>query len=142
MILLAIGVAAARVPDVCLTAEAPEPGRTISVAWVTPLRRRAGNNEFLEVVPTVELRRAAKTDASLARTLQRLGVRRSSREPDRRYKVVVFDAPTDQLHGCGATVDHATEGVGLPLYGATWATLAADGFCVLPAARFVAGEAP
>ena len=56
--------------------------------------------------------------------------------------VVVFDAPTDQLHGCGATVDRATDGAGLPMYGATWATLAADGFCVLPAARFVAGDRP
>jgi len=142
VILFAISVAAARVPDVCLTAEAPEPGRTISVAWVTPLRRRASNHKFLEVVPTAELRRTATTDASLARTLQRLGMRRSSREPDRRYKVVVFDAPTDQLYGCGATVDHATDGAGLPLYGATWATLASDGFCVLPAARFVAGDKP
>jgi hypothetical protein len=142
VILLAIGVAAARVPDACLTAEAPEPGRTISVAWVSPLGRRAGNNKFLEVVPTVELRRAAAADASLARTLQRLGMRRSSREPNRRYKVVVFDAPTDQLLGCGATVDRATDAAGLPVYGATWATLAADGFCVLPAARFVAGDRP
>ena len=142
MIVLALGVAVARVPDACLTAEAPEPGGTISVAWVSPLGRRAGNHRFLQVVPTVELRRAATTDASLARTLQRLGMRRSSHEPDRRYKVVVFDARTDELYGCGATVDHATEAAGLPLYGATWATLAADGFCVLPAARFVGGARP
>ena len=142
MILLAASLAAARVPDACLTAEAPEPGRTVSVAWVSPLGRRAGNKRFLEVVPTVELRRAAAADASLARTLQRLGMRRSSREPDRRYKVVVFEATTDRLHGCGTTLDHATDGAGLPLYGATWETLAADGFCVLPAARFVAGDRP
>jgi hypothetical protein len=142
VILLAIGVAAARVPDVCLTAERPEPGRTISVAWVSPLGRRAGNNKFLEVVPTAELRRTATADGSLARTLQRLGMRKSSKEPDRRYKVVVFDAPTEQLYGCGATVDRATAGAGLPVYGATWATLAADGFCVLPATRFIAGDRP
>lgn len=140
MILLAIGMAAAKVPDVCLTAEAPEPGKTISVAWVSPLRRRAGNPRFLDVVPTVELRRAATKDGSVARMLQRLGMRRSAKEPNRRYKVVVFDARTDDLYGCGATIDRANDGMGLPLYGATWAMLAADGFCVLPAARFVAGD--
>jgi hypothetical protein len=141
VILLASALAAAKVPEVCLAAEAPEPGRTISVAWVSPLRRRAGSHRFLDVVPTAELRRVATSDGSVARMLQRLGMRKSTREPDRRYKVVVFDARTDDLYGCGATIDRgAGGGKGLPLYGATWATLAADGFCVLPATRFVAGD--
>jgi hypothetical protein len=90
----------------------------------------------------VELRRAVAEDpTSVARMLQRLGLRKSDREPHRRYKVVVFDAHTDDLTGCGFTTDLRTEGQGLPLYGSTWSALAADGFCVLPADRFVAGGA-
>jgi hypothetical protein len=135
-------VALAKAPDACATAEQPEAGGSMSVAWVSPLGKRAGRNRYLPVVPSAELRRWVTSEpTSVARLLQKVGARKSDREPRRRYKVVVFDAHTDDLTGCGTTTDLDTGGPGLPLYGSTWTTLAADGFCVLPAERFVAGGA-
>ena len=141
MIALWMNVAAAA-PEACTTAEQPAPGGSVSVAWVSPIGKRAGRDRFLPVVPSAELRRWVQSEekASVARLLQRVGVRKSDREPRRRYKVVVFDARTDDLTGCGTTTDLDTGAAGLPLYGSTWNLLAADGFCVLPAERFVAGD--
>ena len=137
-----MAAALARAPDACATAEQPPAGVSMSVVWVSPLGKRAGRNRYLPVVPSAELRRWVTSEpTSVARLLQKVGVRKSDREPRRRYKVVVFDAHTDDLTGCGLTTDLHADGHGLPLYGSTWSALAADGFCVLPADRFVAGGA-
>jgi len=101
--------------------------------------------------------------------LQVLGLRRTDRDPRRRYKVTIFDVvttglcrplagyedpaavegmvtcpeklgkETDRYDGCGFTTDLATGATGLELYGARWNDVARNGFCVLPAERFVAG---
>jgi hypothetical protein len=98
--------------------------------------------------------------------LRHLGLRRREREPRRRYMVVVFDARREVLcrpiegeapgavvggvatceaaqsratrahDGCGRSVD-ADGGRGATWYRARWEDLAAHGFCVLPAPRFV-----
>jgi len=101
--------------------------------------------------------------------LQMLGMRRTDRDPIRRYKVTIFDVAstglcrplegyedpaaiegmvtcpsklgkvTERYDGCGFTTDLATGAEGLELYGARWNDVARNGFCVLPADRFVAG---
>lgn len=104
---------------------------------------------------------------STARMLQRLGLRGSPREPKKRWKVVIFDAEPGDLcrpvvgheepavvsgmltctprqskvakgqSGCGYTTDRASGEMGLEQFRGTWEDLARNGFCVLPAERFV-----
>jgi len=110
---------------------------------------------------------AAESKDSVGRMLQRLGMRKKARDPVKRFKVVVFDVrrvdlcrpvqgyenpaaldgvasctpkaskPDSDSSGCGYTVDRATGEPGLLEYQAEWADLARNGFCVLPAERFV-----
>lgn len=148
--------------DACPTP--PARGDAFSVAWVAPLHRRARG--WLSVVPTAELA-AAPTAGSVARTLQLLGQRSSSKEPKRRYKIVIFDvAATDLCRpgpgaaGVGAcevpplpeegegpppcpyTLDLATNPprAGLEEFRARWPELADEGFCLLPLGRFLGGR--
>lgn len=164
MIALLLGVALASEP-VCggLTA----PGETLSVAWVSPLGQRVGPRGTVEVVRTRDLRAALQDRAGgqLGRMLQLLGLRRSAAPPSRRWKVTVFDvrgadlcrpladleAPVtlegvpscardrtrSRTDGCGFTVDRADGSRGLEIFRVRWADAARDGFCVLPAQRFV-----
>ncbi len=139
------------------------PAATVSVAWVSPVGRRSGARTWLWVVPTRELR-AFADDQSQGRTLQWLGLRRRDTEPRRRWKVVVFDAlptdlcrPLDGLPGddvagvarcddrrspdpgrdqaCGKRIDRGTGKPSVDAWRAQWATLATNGFCVLPLER-------
>lgn len=155
----------------CQTSLRPPPD-ALSVIWVSPLRAKASGNGWLQVVRTDELRAwvAAESQGSVGRMLQYLGLRRSDREPKKRYKITIFDAPSSGLcrpldgyddpaaiegmvtcpaklgkvtstyDGCGFTTDQATGEVGLELYGARWNDVARNGFCVLPAERFVEGR--
>jgi len=107
---------------------------------------------------------------SLGRMLQMLGLRKRSTTPKGRWKVVVFEAApgalcrpiegheeplaisgvltcsvkaslsAPELDGCGVSTDRGSEGAGLVQFRARWSDLARDGFCVLPAERFVAGS--
>ena len=140
------------------------PPETLSVAWVSPLPRRA--HGWLEVVRT----RDAARQGDVGRMLQALGRRRKDTAPRRRYKVVVFDvsatalcrgvagveegavvggvrACADRLtrstrstDGCGHVVDRADDSAGVEVFRARWRDLAREGFCVLPAERFVVGQ--
>lgn len=142
----------------------------VSVAWVSPAGRSVAAGRELEVVPTASLRALASQDGSVARLLQRVGERGSPREPKRRWKVVIFEAEPGDLcrtvaghddpvavgglvtcrpgpsdpdpgqTGCGTTVDRATGAAGLPQFRGRWRDLARNGFCVLPAERFVEAE--
>ncbi len=147
----------------------PAPEQALSVAWVSPLRDRAGNNRWLTLTPTAELRAYGRGEAkgSVARVLQHLGARKRSKEPRRAYKVVVFDVPVDALcrplgdhdggaelvdgvracvaqatrlreahDGCGRLVDHGG-GATTPVFRARWRDVVGNGFCVLPAERFL-----
>lgn len=168
MIALLLGVALASDP-VCegLTA----PGDALSVAWVSPLGQRVGPRGVIDVVRTRDLREALQGRAGgrLGRMLQLLGLRRSATTPSRRWKVTVFDvrgadlcrpiadleAPVTlegatscardrtrgQTDGCGFTVDRADGSRGLETFRVRWEDAARDGFCVLPAQRFVAEAA-
>ena len=110
---------------------------------------------------------AEEAKGSVGRMLQHLGLRKRARDPARRYKVVVFDVrradlcrpvvgyenpaalngvasctpraskPDSDSTGCGYTVDRGSGEPGLVEYQAEWADLARNGFCVLPAERFV-----
>jgi len=136
---------------------------------VSPLGKRVGKNGWLTLTPTQELRSWARAEAggSVARLLQRVGLRKRSKEPSRPYKVVIFDVRAEQLcrplgdreggqeaHGmvsctervsrfredndsCGTLVDRATGGEGPVVYRARWRDVVRNGFCVLPAERFL-----
>ena len=138
-----------------------------SVVWVSQAGKRARNNQFLWVTPTSEVTRwiGSQDRATLGGLLRHLGIRKRKTEPKRRYKVVVFDAnhgslcrpiqgeapgavvgglavcepaqsrPNGPNNGCGWA--DARDGDGASLVRATWADLSANGFCVLPATRFL-----
>jgi hypothetical protein len=158
----------AHAQDECDTSALTEPPEALSVAWVSPLRKRAGANSWLYVVSTADLRTFADAHPDVGRTLQWLGMRRTAKAPRRQYKVVVFDtAPgelcrpvvTDQetlagvvtcdesrsgpdgsYVGCGLATDRATGSPSVQLYRGQWRVLSVDGFCVLPLERFVSRE--
>jgi hypothetical protein len=126
-------------------------GRSIRVVPMAELRAAAQDGRF-----------------SVGRMLQILGIRKKARNPRRAWKVTVFEASTGALcrpiaeaeasdfvsglpvcrprhnrasrkdTGCGTTRDRANDGKGLEMVRATWRDLAPQGFCVLPAERFVA----
>lgn len=138
-------------------------GETISVAWVSPVRDRAGVHAWMWVVPTKDLR-AFAADHDDGRTLQWLGLRRKDTAPGRRWKVVIFDAApadlcrplgdegtgdvagvarcdvrrspdADRRQACGQRLDRGTGKPSVAAYRAQWAPLATNGFCVLPLER-------
>ncbi len=108
--------------------------------------------------------------SSVGKMLYELGLRRRATEPRRRWKVTVFDVragdlcrPVEQAYegeavaglaacderrsstrsgadACGRAVTRDTGALGLPLLRGQWQIMARDGFCVLPAERFVQGE--
>ena len=110
---------------------------------------------------------AREGEGSIARMLQQLGLRSRAAEPKKRWKVVVFDVVSQDLcrpvvgheepvnlagvvscserasqpdrtqGGCGYTTDRATGEMGMEVFQGRWAELARNGFCVLPAERFV-----
>lgn len=126
-------------------------GRSIRVVPMAELRAAAQDGRF-----------------SVGRMLQVLGIRKKARNPRRPWKVTVFEASTGALcrpvadaeasefvaglpvcqprhnratakdSGCGTTRDRADDREGLEMLRATWRDLAPQGFCVLPAERFVA----
>lgn len=168
MIALLLGVALASEPA-CegLTA----PGERLSVAWVSPVRERVGVRGTIDVVRTADLRAALhdRAGGQLGRLLQVLGLRRRGDAPSRRWKVTLFDVrgadlcrpvadleeparlegavtcargkPAGLQDGCGFTVDRADGSRGLEAFRIRWEDAARDGFCVLPAERFVAEAA-
>jgi hypothetical protein len=160
--IVALALASLAAPcDVASLAQAPE---TLSVAWVSPLGRRARG--WIRVTRTSDVV-ALGTD--LGRTLQGIGLRKRPASPSRRYKVTVFDVaagdlcraiqgvepgaevagvaacverlskPNTEVDGCGHVIDRATSEPGIEVFHARWRDLAREGFCVLPAERFVGG---
>jgi hypothetical protein len=92
------GAAEAQDDPTCAAPPLTEPGSSLSVAWVSPLGKRARGKAWLYVVPTADLRAFAAADGKeVVRLLQWAGVRRSSRPPRRQYKVVVFDVSADRI---------------------------------------------
>lgn len=109
-----------------------------------------------------------RSGGSMARTLQLLGLRKRAKEPTRRWKVTIFDvrgadlcrplegyeepaavegavtcAPrlsrsTRTYEGCGWTTDLADGSPGLETFRIRWEDAARNGFCVLPADRYLA----
>lgn len=111
---------------------------------------------------------AEHPDASTGDLLRHVGQRKRKGDPARRFKVVIFEASSGALcrpiegveegepvsglpacpsgqsratrkyEGCGVATDHATDGPGPEVYRGQWRELAARGFCLLPAERFLA----
>jgi hypothetical protein len=64
----------------------------LSVAWVSPLKRRAKNTTWIPVVETSVLRDwLDREGADTARLLQMLGLRKRSSPPSRAFKVTIFE---------------------------------------------------
>lgn len=164
--ILAVWLAAAAMgSDACSEALAELP-EDLSVAWVAPVGRKVGVGGWVDVFRTSDLRRWAEesSEPTLGRLLQDLGRRRSNRDPRTPYVVTVFDVPRDALcrpladehldrattvppcekpgsearkSPCGYTENKVTGQPGLPTFRVRWRDAAAQGFCVLPAARFL-----
>lgn len=142
------------------------PPDVLSVAWITPVRRGARANTWMEVVRTSDLRDWLRDhpEADLGRTLQHLGLRKKGTPPRRLYKITLFEAraadlcrPIDMGDGappfldgvllceghtrrwtrCGYATDRATGERGPDVYRIQWKTASVRGFCVLPAQRFL-----
>ena len=93
------------------------PPESFSVAWISPVGQTVRAGKALPVVPTKALRGWVRRDQpSLARFLQRVGVRRSAKPPRRAYKVVVFDvdAPRTLCRPVSA-MEEGGEVAGLPV---------------------------
>jgi hypothetical protein len=154
VIALVIGIALAEAPACDPAFDAPP--ESLSVAWVSPLHRHAG---WMDVVPTAELRAwIAEEKPGVGRLLQRLGDRKKATAPHRRFKVTVFEVRRVDLcrpvdgdpviadvaicengpASCGYTVDRASGDRGFDTFRIRWRDAAVQGFCVLPADRFVA----
>ena len=142
-----------------------EPKQTLSVAWVSPVRRQVSGSKWLRVVANRDLSALVREKkAGVGRMLQAMELRRRKSEPKRRYKVVVFEvdrgilcrplvehaegttvsgvsacptALSKQGPECGYATDRATGDRGLELYRVRWRDAARNGFCVIPAARYV-----
>lgn len=108
------------------------PTGTLSVAWVSPVRRRVGSHRWLDVTPTTELRRwlTQQRDPEVGDLLHHVGQRRTTKAPSRRYKVTIFEVPGEALCASELQAPSAT-------FRAQWNDLARRGFCLLPAERFV-----
>ena len=139
-----------------------------TVAWISPVRKRVVGRSSLRVIPVAALREAASQgNFTTGRLLQLLGERKKARPPRRAWKVTIFEASSGGLcrpvvgdpaafvggvpacpaswsrsnrkdTGCGTTRDRGSSSDGLEMYRARWRDLAPQGFCVLPADRFVA----
>lgn len=107
-------------------------------------------------------------DATTGDLLRRVGMRTKPGEPRRTYKVTIFEVASQHLcrpiegaletdvidgvhacsgglnrttktyDGCGVATDFNLASPGPTLYKAQWRDLARNGFCLLPAERFVA----
>lgn len=126
-------------PPLCADLPAPPSGR-VAVVWFSPLRRRATMDRPLDVFAVADVDAFVDAEPSAARLLQWTGQRRRDRDPRRPWKAVVFDAPGDSLAPggtCGAADDLGLHGAGATAWRSTWRDLAADGFCVVPLARWI-----
>lgn len=163
LVLAWLGVAEASEGVEC--AELSTPKEHLAVSWVSPVRRQVLGNAWLEVTTNKELSGFVQREkAGVGRTLQALGMRKRAKDPKRRYKVVVFEVDRgilcrpleSQLEGttvegvrvcqaslskqgpqCGYSEDKATGDKGLPVYRVRWRDAARNGFCVIPAERYV-----
>lgn len=168
MMLWFLGLALAKEPAPCVGLEPPP--QTLSVAWVSPIKKRTGSRHWLLVTPTIELRQKLEPQDNVGRLLQLLGMRKRAKIPKTPYKVVVFEVDaalmcrplegylpyeevtgipvcpgsygraTPRYSGCGYSTDWATEERGVDLYRVQWRDAVRGGFCVLPAERFLSAQ--
>ena len=105
--------------------------------------------------------------AGIGRTLQHLGMRKRSKDPKRRYKIAIFEVPkseicrplagypegaeesglavcdarkskaTSKYTGCGYITDRGDASRSLDVYRVEWRDASRNGFCVIPATRFL-----
>lgn len=89
---------AAAAQEPCPIETLTTPRETLSVAWISPVRRHVHARTTIAVVPTTALRTWVGGETpTVGRMLQRVGLRADDSEPWRRYKVVVFDVSRETL---------------------------------------------
>jgi hypothetical protein len=95
---LLVGLHLALAQEPC-EAQLTAPPPALSVAWISPLRKRTSNARWLVVVPTRDLAAwlRAHPDATTGDLLRYVGERRRPKEPHRQYKVTIFDAEPGSL---------------------------------------------
>lgn len=157
--LASLSLAAADAPAAQCVA-LPAPGATTQVAWISPVRRSARNNQEIEVVLAEDLSAWAYANkADQTRVLQAMGYagKRGGWRARRYYKVTLFEVPSEELcrpradveegevvdgvrscgeapmgQSCGLSQDKLTGQGGLPVYRIPWRDAARWGFCVVP----------
>ncbi len=157
-LLTSLTLAAADSPSQCVAL--PAPGSSAQVAWISPVRRGARNNQEIEVVLASDLTAWAYANkADQARVLQAMGYagKRGGWRARRFYKVTLFEVPSEELcrprsdveegeivdgvracgqapigQSCGLSNDTLTGQGGLPVYQIPWRDAARWGFCVVP----------
>jgi hypothetical protein len=160
---------------VCVSSDVdklPTPPDRLAVVWIQ--RWKKPPRGALRVVAAADFAGwvAAQHPAWTGRTLQRLGERRRSTDPKRRWKVVVFEVARDALcrpvdgvdgqvagidacpaawsaagpeqDGCGSTWDRKTGEPGFVAYYIKARAAGASGMCQIPLVRYLdeAGKRP
>lgn len=75
------------------------PPQAMSVAWISPLRRRVSGQRWLVVMSTTSLRDwlVSEKEPTVGSLLQHAGIRKRDKEPKRRYKVTIFEVRSLEL---------------------------------------------
>ena len=161
-----LGSTGAVAEEHCSDEFAPPPDH-VSVAWVAPVGDDVWFNGQIDVVRTTDLAEFLGREESpnVGRMLQLLGLKKSNKDPWRRYMVTIFDVPAYTLcrpvvsdeqgtigglitcekpgrtskrkMPCGYAVDRATGSRTVDRYRIRWNDAAKNGFCVLPATRYL-----
>lgn len=141
---------------------------TLQVAWVSKAGDRVGAHGEMNVVRSVALQElVAARGRDATAVLRALGLLGPRREATAGYKVVLFDVPREALcrptegdtvgvprcedagrlgvhpkawTGCGYLQDVATGERTLDVFRVDWSEASAQGFCLLPLPRFLAGR--
>ena len=165
-LLLSLWSAPSLAQNTCTT-EFDVPPDYVSVAWVAPVGKDVWFNGQIDVVRTSDLAEHLNQSSSptVSRILQILGLRKSGKDPWRRYMVTIFDVPADLLcravdneevttlsgiktckkpgrttkkkMPCGYAVDRTTGLRTVDRFRIRWNDAASNGFCVLPAQRYL-----
>ena len=161
-----LGPSRAAADEHCSEAFAPPPDH-VSMAWIAPVGDDVWFNGQIDVVRTSELAEhlVREENPNVGRLLQILGLKKTNKDPWRRYMVTIFDVPAHTLcrtvvsdeqetvgglltcdkpgriskrkMPCGYAVDRATGARTVDRYRIHWNDAAKNGFCVLPATRYL-----
>lgn len=144
------------------------PPESFQVAWIAPAGRRVGADAPLTVVRSAPLQELVRAKAGdLGAVLRALGLAGPREVVDDPYQIVLFDVKREwvcrpsegetagvprcedtrrrDVHrkawtSCGYLADVTTAERTLDVFRIPWRVASADGFCLLPMMRFLAGR--